>query len=136
MLNQHSTSVSEIVENTQELTDAVLIDTQPEEKRVYQRRAARWSAQVMTKDKTLVQCKTRDVSEKGISITIPYDFRRNALVVVSVNVVYKNIRNTLQVLAQVRHSSIASEGYTIGLLIKDAPEVAVNFLKAYSNKKI
>lgn len=137
MLDQHATSVSEIVESTQEITESNLIEqVKEDERRVFPRRAARWSATVTTKNKEVVSCRTRDVSERGASISIPYDFRKNAMVVLEINVVYKSLRKRIKILGQVKHSSIAADGYTVGVLIKDAPEAAQSFLAAYSNKKI
>lgn len=137
MLDQEHTSVSEVMDSTQELCEnSIGGEVQPDERRKFDRRAARWYATVTTKDKTVVQCKTRDVSEKGASIVIPYNFNMNAMVILEIHVVYKELDKKIRVLGQVRHSSVASDGYTIGILIKDASEVTTNFLRAYANKQI
>lgn len=136
-IEQEHTSISEVMESTQELTEHSMIEEiRHDERRKFVRRAARWHTKVTTKDKTVVQCKTRDVSEKGLSLSIPYDFNMNAIVIVDMFVVYKHIRKNIRVLGQVRHSSVAAEGYTIGIHIKDSPKRTTEFLKAYASKKI
>ena len=131
---ERKTMVSEVVENTADITADAIEEVRHDERRKYQRRAARWSATITTKDKTVVQCRTRDVSERGASVSTPYDFNMNAIIILEIHIVYKDVRKTIRALGQVKHSSVAADGFTIGVFIKDAAEPVMNFLRAYSNK--
>ncbi len=107
-----------------------------EERREYRRRPARWPATLLTQDKVLVNGKTRDVSEMGVSITTPVNFIKGALVLIEINIFYKSIKKPIRVRGEVRHSAICSDGFTLGILFKDIAEPVQKFLKKYAEEQI
>lgn len=123
------------LDNTSEIT-ADSVNIKPDERRQYCRRAARWMVTLMTREQTAVSCRTRDVSERGVSIASPYDFAAGTRVVVEISISYKTIRKPIRVIGEVRHSSIASTGFTLGILFKDITAPAQDFLKKYAEETI
>lgn len=107
-----------------------------DERREFARRAARWSAKITTQKREVVHCRTRDVSERGASIVSPYDFNMRAQILVEITITYKGLRKQIRALGEVRHSSIASDGFTIGILFKDAPDATTAFLRKYANHRL
>ncbi len=134
-MDQGKHIVAGYIDNTQEITDANE-EVRGDERRQYPRRAARWSAKITTRNKEVVHCRTRDVSERGASIATPYDFNMHAVIVLEIQVTYKEIRKTLRMLAEVRHRAITKDGFLIGVYFRDATAATIAFLKKYSNKVI
>jgi len=126
-------AVAGIIDNTQEITHHT---PSPDERRQYRRRAARWLAKITTRNKEVVHCRTRDVSERGASISSPYDFNLNAVIVLEIQVSYKETRKTLRVLGEVRHRAITKDSFILGILFRDASDGTTAFLQQYANKLI
>jgi len=133
MLQENGTIASQL-DITQEITADSLQDAT--ERRRYSRRKARWTTTITTRDKIVVQCRTFDVSEKGASIESPADFRENAVVIVEIVSVYKGVKKTFRILADVKHSAIAKNGFTLGLFFKDASSGTFEFFRKYSEREI
>jgi hypothetical protein len=108
----------------------------PDERRQFRRRLARWPSTLITQDKTVVHGRTLNVSELGALIASPYDFRIGALVVIEITIMYKSIRKPFRVRAEIRHSSIASDGFSLGVLFREISDVSRDFLKKYAEEKI
>ena len=113
-----------------------LAEQEGRERRQFARRAARWACVITTRDKTVVHCKTRDVSERGASIATTVDFNKNAVIVLEIRVIHKELRKAFRVLGEVKHSSIAKDGFTIGIFFKDAAETTFEFFQKYANNLI
>ena len=127
-------TVSGNLENTKELTAEVLDEYV--EKRRYTRRAAVWRASITTRSKQVVECKLKDVSERGASIASPVDFKKNALVMLQISAYYNGKTKPLKVLGEIKHTSIAPNGFTLGVYIKDAADSTFAFLKKYAEGQI
>lgn len=128
--------ITEALENTQELTADAFSDGS--ERRQYTRRSAFWRATITTRKKQVVECKTKDISERGTSIASPVDFKRDALVLLQIHVYYSGKNMEFKVLGEIKHTSIAPDGrsYTLGVFIKDAPDKAFAFFKKYAEGQI
>ncbi len=134
-MESNKESVSQYVNNTEEITpDSAPL--KPDERRQYPRRAARWPSTLLTKEKQLISCRTQNVSERGASIASPCDFAGGTLVIVEIQIFYKSIRKSVRVLGEIRHTSIAGTGFTLGILFKEMPEPVQDFLKKYAEEKI
>ena len=106
------------------------------ERRRFVRRSARWNMTITTHDKYEIHARTIDVSEKGASIDSPADIRRGALVILKINVFYKGKSKELKVLGEVKHTSIAKSGFTLGMFFKDASKETFKFFRLYSESRI
>jgi hypothetical protein len=135
-MGQATKAVSGYVEDTAEITEDSLAEVKPAERRLYARRGARWPCTITTHDKTLVQCSSLDVSERGASIFSPVNFKLNAMFVFELNVRYKGLHKKLRILSEVKRTSISNDGFTLGLYFKDAHELVFDFLSKYSNNKV
>jgi hypothetical protein len=135
-MDSASKTVSEFVDDTAEITENSFEAVQPSERRKYARRGARWPCTVTKHDKTLIQCSSLDVSERGASVCSPVNFKTNAILVFELNVRYKGLHKKLRMLSEVKRTSISNDGFTLGLYIKDANEQVFDFLNKYSNKQI
>ncbi len=121
---------------SKELNAADLESSQADERREFARRAARWAAKITTQKREVVQCRTRDVSERGASIVSPYDFNMRAQILVEITITYKGLRKQIRALGEVRHSSMASDGFTIGILFKETSDATTAFLRKYANHRL
>ncbi len=119
---------------TKEITADMLDDYI--EKRRYTRRKAAWPASITTRSKRVIDCKLRDVSERGLSVASPVDFKQNALVMIQVSAFHNGKKKPIKVLAEIKHTSIAPDGYTLGIFIKDAADATFAFLKKYAEGQI
>lgn len=135
-MESNKDTASQYVANAAEITPEDSAPLKPDERRQYPRRAARWSATLLTKDKTMVNCRTQNVSERGASIASPYDFTIGAKVIIEIQILYKTIRKPIRLIGEIRHTAIASTGYTLGILFKEISDPALDFLKKYAEEKI
>ncbi|MFT6121703.1 MAG: hypothetical protein ACJAWS_000237 [Oleiphilaceae bacterium] len=135
-MEQSAKAVSGYVDDTAEITESSIADIKPVERRIYTRRAARWSCTITTNDKTRIDCSSLDVSERGASVLSPVNFKANAIFVFELNVRYKGLHKNLRMLSEVKRTSISNDGFTLGLYFKDANEQVFDFLSKYANKKI
>ena len=133
-MTQDQEEIAKNLENTQELTAELLTDGA--ERRVYTRRPATWRATITTRKKQVISCKTRDISERGISLASPVDFRRDALVLLEISAFYNGKKKEFKVLGEMKHTSIAPDGFTLGVFIKDAPDATFAFFKKYAEGQI
>ena len=133
---QQQQAILKVVNATQEITEDSFSAENPAERRKFSRRAARWSSVITTRDKRMIQCRSLDVSERGVSLSSPIDFKSKTLFVLEMTAVYKGKKTQMRFLSEVRHTSIAKDGFTLGLYFKDATETAFEFLKQYANKTI
>jgi len=133
---QGNETVASQLNNTQEITADSLPEQTGAERRRYARRAARWRASITTRNKDVIECRTLDVSERGASIESPADFRHNAVVIVQVTSFSKGKKKNFKILCEVKHTSIAKNGFTLGIFFKDTSEETFNFFRQYSEGKI
>ena len=126
--------ITEALENTQEITAEALNDGA--ERRQYTRRSAHWRATITTRKKQVVQCKTKDISERRTSLVSPVDFRKDALVLLQIAAFYNGKKMEFKVLGEIKHTSIAPDGFTLGVFIKEAPDTAFAFFKKYAEGQI
>lgn len=126
--------IAENMKETQEITAEALNDGA--ERRQYTRRAAHWRATITTRKKQVVPCKTTDISERGTSLASPVDFKRNALVLLQISAYYNGKNKEFKVLGEIKHTSIAPNGFTLGVFIKEAPDAAFAFFKKYAEGQI
>ncbi|WP_231877474.1 hypothetical protein, partial [Oleiphilus sp. HI0043] len=59
----------------------------------------------------------------------PVDFRKDALVLLQIAAFYNGKKMEFKVLGEIKHTSIAPDGFTLGVFIKEAPDTAFAFLK-------
>jgi len=135
-MGQATKAVSGYVEDTVEITENSFVDVKPAERRQYDRRGARWPCTITTHDKTLIQCSSLDVSERGASVFCPVNFKINAIFVFELNVRYKGLHKKLRILSEVKRTSTSNDGFTLGLYFKDANELVFDFLGKYSTNQI
>lgn len=106
------------------------------ERRRYVRRTARWQVVITTHDKYVLRCRTIDISEKGASIESTADFRVGALVILEISAMYKGKLKVFKALGEVKRTSIAKHGFTLGMFIKDASEETFKFFRLYAEGRI
>ena len=135
-MGQATKTVSGYVDDTAEITESSLSAVKPAERRQFARRSARWPCTISTHDKTLIQCSSLDVSERGASIFCPVNFKVNAMFVFELNVRYKGFHKKLRILSEVKRTSISNDGFTLGLYFKDANELVFDFLGKYSTNQV
>ncbi len=135
-MGQPRAAVSGIVDEAMEITEDTFAAVKPEERRKFARRNARWLCVITTRDKMVIQCRTLDLSERGASIICPFDFEINSLFVLELHVRYKGLQKKMRILSEVKRTSIAKDGFTLGLYFKDATDTVFDFLQKYSNEKI
>ncbi|MDX1452516.1 MAG: PilZ domain-containing protein [Oleiphilaceae bacterium] len=116
--------------------DGASKEASADERREFARRAARWAAKITTTKHEVVHCRTRDVSERGASVVSPYDFNMRAQILVEITITYKGLRKQIRAVGEVRHSSITSDGFAIGILFKEAPASTITFLRKYANHRL
>lgn len=127
--------VSKYVDNTEEITSDCA-PLKPDERREYPRRAARWAATMLTQDKSLVHGRSLNVSERGASLASPCNFAIGTMLILELQIIYKSLRKSIRLMGEVRHTSIAGTGFTIGILFKEISDPAQDFLKKYAEERI
>ena len=135
-MSQDKETVASQLKQTTEITADSLGSNDGAERRRYVRRSARWNVVITTRDKYEVHGWTIDVSEKGASIDSPADFRKGALVILTFGIFYKGKKLEYKVLGEVKHVSIAKNGYTLGMFFKDASEDTFKFFRLYAESRI
>ena len=135
-MSQDKETVASQLKQTTEITADSLSPGDGSERRRYVRRPARWNVVITTHDKYEVQGRTIDVSEKGASIDSPADFRKGALVILAISAFYKGKKREFRVLGEVKHVSIAKNGFTLGMFFKDASEDTFKFFRLYAESRI
>tara|TARA_R110002072_G_scaffold47597_3_gene130785 strand:- start:12192 stop:12599 length:408 start_codon:yes stop_codon:yes gene_type:complete len=133
---QDKETVASQLKQTTEITADSLPSDGGVERRRYVRRPARWNVVITTHDKYEVHARTIDVSEKGASIDSPADFRKGALVILSVSAFYKGKKKEFRVLGEVKHVSIAKNGFTLGMFFKDASADTFKFFRLFAESRI
>jgi len=133
MLKENKTVASHL-NITQEITADSLTDDS--ERRRYTRRAARWRISLTTMNKDVIHCRTQDVSERGASVDCHVNFRANTKVLLEINSFYNGVKKDFKILAEVKHTSIAKDGFTLGLFFKDASADTFDFFRKYSEGTI
>jgi len=129
MLEENKTIASQL-DQTQEITADSL--TEGSERRRFSRRAARWRISLTTMNKDVIHCRTQDVSERGASVDSHVNFRANTKVLLDINTFYNGTKRDFKILAEVKHTSIAKDGFTLGLFFKDASADTFDFFRKYS----
>ncbi len=135
-MSQDKETVASQLKQTTEITADSLSNNAGIERRRYVRRPARWNVIITTHDKYEVQGRTIDISEKGASIESPADFRIGALVIINFSVYYKGKSLSYKVLGEVKRTSIAKTGFTLGMFFKDASEDTFKFFRLYAESRI
>lgn len=135
-MSQDKETVASQLKQTTEITADSLSNNDGIERRRYVRRPARWNVIITTHDKYEVQGRTIDISEKGASIESPADFRIGALVIINFSVYYKGKSLSYKVLGEVKRTSIAKTGFTLGMFFKDASEDTFKFFRLYAESRI
>lgn len=127
-------NITKALDNTQEITAEALNDGP--ERRQYTRRSAHWRVTITTRKKQIIQCKTKDISERGASLASPVDFRKDALVLLQIHAFYQGKSMEFKVLGEIKHTTVAPDGFSLGVFIKEAPDVAYAFFKKYAEGQI
>ncbi len=126
--------ITNALDNTQEITADAL--SGGAERRQYTRRSAHWRATITTRKKQVVQCKTKDISERGASLASPVDFHNGALILLQLHIFYQGKNMEFKVLGEVKHTCVVPDGFSLGVFIKEAPDVAFAFFKKYAEGHI
>lgn len=134
MSDKHT--VASQLKQTTEITADSLSNENGIERRRFVRRSARWNVIITTHDKYEIQARSIDVSEKGASIESPVDFRIGALVILNFSVFYKGKKLEYKILGEVKRTSIAKTGFTLGMFFKDASEETFKFFRLYAEARI
>lgn len=135
-MSQDKETIASQLNKTAEITADSLANKEGIERRRYARRTARWNVVITTHDKYEVHGRTIDVSEKGASIESPADFRIGALVIMKFSIFYKGKKLEHKALGEVKRTSIAKTGFTLGMFLKDAPEDTFKFFRLYAESRI
>lgn len=135
-MSQDKETVASQLKQTTEITADSLSSNDGIERRRFVRRSARWNVLITTHDKYEVHARTIDVSEKGASIESPADFRIGALVIMKFSIFYKGKKLEYKVLGEVKRTSIAKTGFTLGMFLKDASEDTFKFFRLYAEGRI
>ena len=135
-MSQENASVASQLNQTAEITADTLNSVKGEERRQYVRRAARWNITINTRDKYVIESKTIDISEKGASIECPISIAIGDLVLVQVHAYYKGKKSSFKVICEVKRTTMAKSGFTLGLFFKSASDEAFNFFRFYAEGRI
>jgi hypothetical protein len=135
-MSQDKETVASQLKQTTEITADSLTSDDGIERRRFVRRSARWNVVITTHDKYEVQGRTIDVSEKGASLESPADFRKGALVILNISTFYKGKKIAFRVLSEVKHVSIAKNGFTLGMFFKDASADTFKFFRLYAESRV
>jgi hypothetical protein len=133
---QNKKTIAAVLDDTQEITADSLTEGGGRERRQFTRRATSWRATLTTKNKVVVQCKTRDISERGASIASPANVPANTIGILHISAFYNGVKKDFKILAEVKHTSIAKDGFTLGIFFKDASQATFNFFKKYATAQI
>jgi len=107
------------------------------DRRKFPRRAARFSTSITLANKKRLSGRTRDVSERGVSVLLPVNLKPESLVIIELLISYRDIHKRVKFLGIVKHrSSVSVDGYTVGIQIKDAPDAVTTFFSAFANKEL
>lgn len=135
-MSQDKETVASQLKQTTEITADSLSSNDGIERRRFVRRSARWNVVITTHDKYEIHGRTIDVSEKGASIESPADFRIGALVIIKFSIFYKGKKFEYKVLSEVKRTSMAKTGFTLGMFLKDASEDTFKFFRLYAEGRI
>ena len=135
-MSQDKETVASQLKQTTEITADSLSGNEGIERRRFVRRPARWNVVITTHDKYEIQGRTIDVSEKGASIESPADFRKGALVILTISSFYNGKKIAFRILSEVKHISIAKNGFTLGMFFKDASADTFKFFRLYAESRI
>jgi|GEM_PF-4550877 len=105
-------------------------------RRIHSRREAHWPAQVTLKNQQFVQCMTKDFSEIGLALKSPVNLKGHSLVKVEIKAFYKGRNLQISFIGVVKHSLLTSDGYTVGIQIKQCAKDSGEFLMNFSNHHI
>jgi pSer/pThr/pTyr-binding forkhead associated (FHA) protein len=105
-------------------------------RRLHNRREAHWPAQVTLKNQQIVQCMTKDFSEKGLALKSLINLQIGALIRVEIKSFYKGRNLQIIFIGIVKHSLITADGFLNGILIKQCSKDCSEFIKDFSNHKI
>jgi len=135
-MSQDKETVASQLKQTTEITADSLTSDNGIERRRFVRRPARWNVVITTHDRYEVLGRTIDVSEKGASIESPADFRKGALVILNISAFYNGKKLAFKILSEVKHVSIAKNGFTLGMFFKDASADTFKFFQLYAESRI
>jgi len=127
-------TVSGFIDDTAEITPETIASPEQHERRQHPRRAARWACVLTTQSKQVLTGRTRDVSERGASVSTQDDIKFNTRIILEISAFYNGSKKNFRVIAQVKHSSVTKDGFNLGLYFKDASESTLDFLRKYVNR--
>jgi len=105
-------------------------------RRMYARREARWPVLVTLKNQQSVQCTTKDLSEIGLSLKSPVRLQEQTLVKMQIKAFYKGRNRQFTTLGVVKHSLLATDGFTVGIQMKQCAKSCSEFMMKFSNHQI
>jgi pSer/pThr/pTyr-binding forkhead associated (FHA) protein len=105
-------------------------------RRMNSRREMRWPALVTLKNQQSIPCMTKEFSAEGLSLKSPVNLQNKALIKVDINAFYKGRNEKITALGVVRHSSVTTGGFTIGIQIKSCTKSSSDFISKLSNREI
>ena len=135
-MSQENASVASQLNQTAEITVDTLNSIKGEERRQYVRRAARWNVTINTRDKYVIETKIIDISERGASIECPLCIEAGDLILLQIHTFYKGKKVSYKVIGEVKRTTVAKAGFTLGVYSKNASEKAFNFFRFYAEGRI
>jgi hypothetical protein len=135
-MSQENASVASQLDQTAEITVDSLSTIKGEERRQFVRRAARWNVTINTRDKYVIETKTIDISERGASIECPLSAQVGDLVLLQIYPFYKGKKASFKVIGEVKRTTVAKSGFTLGIYFKTASDDAFNFFRFYAEGRI
>ena len=135
-MSLENASVASQLNQTAEITVDTLNTIKGEERRQYVRRAARWNVTINTRDKYVIETKIIDISERGASIESPICIEAGDLILLQIHTFYKGKKGSFKVIGEVKRTTVAKSGFTLGVFFKNASEEAFNFFRFYAEGRI
>ena len=135
-MSQENASVASQLDQTAEITIDSLDSIKGEDRRQFVRRAARWNVTINTRDKYVIESRTIDISEKGASIESPIAVELGDLILLQVHAYYQGKKSSFKMIGEVKRTTVAKSGFTLGVFFKTASEEAFNFFRFYAEGRI
>lgn len=135
-MSQENASVASQLDQTAEITIDSLNSIKGEERRQFVRRSARWNVTINTRDKYVIETRTIDISEKGASIESPIAVALGDLILLQIHAYYQGKKSSFKVIGEVKRTTVAKSGFTLGVFFKTASDEAFNFFRFYAEGRI
>lgn len=122
-------------------TEGFLTNNSSIDKRKHERRIAKWRVKGKDRSGKIFTGKTENVSASGVLVNVYEEedkcsLNSNDKIFIEIEVVYKGMRRTIEGIATIRHSSLATSGKRLGVEFIKIKDLERKFLNTYAVGKI